>query len=403
MKATSSQTKKSNARLWWIIHQWVGLKLSILMSFVLLTGTLAVFSHEIDWLINPHMRVDRSTVEEDINWTGMASAVAQYAPNSKILSLAAPIDRGFSASSVIMTANGRYVRLYIHPRSGEVLGEASGINVESALRHLHRNLFLPTRPGMLIVSSLSFLLAVSLATSFVVYKKWWRGFFKPIRMRDARTMFGDLHRLAGLWALWFTLLMTLTGFWYLIETLGFDAPPKPHLWKAGVETTAHESAAALPAVLAAARNAHPELRIKNIQFASKGSDFFIFQGQYKAALVGPSANRVWVTAETGTAELITDGRDMNIHQRIAEMADPLHYGGFGGVWTKIIWFVFGLFMTFLSVSGVAIYALRLLRAERRAPNTRNLTGAFLRGASFYAWPTLALVLLSFILLIRAIF
>lgn len=402
MKDKATPIRKSNARLWWIVHQWVGLKLSILMSFVLLTGTLAVFSHEIDWLLKPHMRVDHTTVEENVNWVAMASAVAEHAPDSKILSLIAPIDRGFSASAVILEPNGQYVSLFVHPASGEVRGVGSGISAVSVLRHLHRNLFLPTRPGMLIVSSLSLLLAISLASSFVVYKKWWRGFFKPVRMRNARTMFGDLHRLAGLWTFWFTLLMALTGVWYLVETLGFDAPPGPHLWKAGIETTALESASALPAVLATAREAHPDFRIENIQFANEGSGAFLFQGQYRAVLVGHSANRIWVTAETRKVDLITDGRNMNVHQRIAEMADPLHFGNFGGVWTKIIWFVFGAFMTFLSVSGVAIYALRLLKAEQKAPSAGNLASAFLRGVSFYVWPTLGLVVLSFILLIRAL-
>ncbi|HEU5145104.1 MAG TPA: PepSY domain-containing protein, partial [Chryseosolibacter sp.] len=38
------------------IHGWVGMKLSILFFIVCFSGTLAVFSHEMDWLINPAMR-----------------------------------------------------------------------------------------------------------------------------------------------------------------------------------------------------------------------------------------------------------------------------------------------------------------------------------------------------------
>ncbi len=39
-------------RVWLDLHRWVGLKLSILLSFVLITGTLATVSHEIDWLLD---------------------------------------------------------------------------------------------------------------------------------------------------------------------------------------------------------------------------------------------------------------------------------------------------------------------------------------------------------------
>ncbi|MDX5331144.1 MAG: PepSY domain-containing protein, partial [Caulobacteraceae bacterium] len=46
-------SRKKASRIWWEVHQWVGLKFSILLSFILLTGTLATLSHEIDWLLRP--------------------------------------------------------------------------------------------------------------------------------------------------------------------------------------------------------------------------------------------------------------------------------------------------------------------------------------------------------------
>ena len=46
------------------------------------------------------------------------------------------------------------------------------------------------------------------------------------------------------------------------------------------------------------------------------------------------------------------------------MADPLHFGTFGGYWTKVTWFVFGVGLTALSLSGVVIYGLRIARETR---------------------------------------
>lgn len=51
---------------WLKVHSWVGFKVSILLCFVLITGTLAVLSHEIDWLTNPAMRISPSSVNEII-------------------------------------------------------------------------------------------------------------------------------------------------------------------------------------------------------------------------------------------------------------------------------------------------------------------------------------------------
>ena len=82
---------------------------------------------------------------------------------------------------------------------------------------------LPTKIGIPIVCSLALLLAASLVSGIVTYKKWWRGFFRAPRGGDGRRMTGDLHRLMGLWSLWFVALITLTGLWYLVETLGGNA------------------------------------------------------------------------------------------------------------------------------------------------------------------------------------
>ena len=49
------------ARIWWVVHQWTGLKLSLFMTFILFTGTLAVLSAEIDWVLQPSLRVAPSS------------------------------------------------------------------------------------------------------------------------------------------------------------------------------------------------------------------------------------------------------------------------------------------------------------------------------------------------------
>ena len=40
------------------LHVWVGFQLAALVSLVLITGTFAVISNEIDWLLRPELRVD---------------------------------------------------------------------------------------------------------------------------------------------------------------------------------------------------------------------------------------------------------------------------------------------------------------------------------------------------------
>ena len=99
-------------------------------------------------------------------------------------------------------------------------------------------------------------------------------------------------------------------------------------------------------------------------------------------LVRERANVAWTDAVTGKVLLTTDGRALTAHQRLSEMADPLHFGTFGGIWTKLVWFAFGLVLTALAVSGVAVYALRLSR-EGGSGWLRAW-----RGMGFWRWPAL---------------
>jgi uncharacterized iron-regulated membrane protein len=390
--------KKKSSRLWWEVHQWAGMKFSILLSFILLTGTLATLSHEIDWLLRPAMRVDPATVGTEVNWAAVAQTAAEAAGAGRVISLEGPIDPWFAAAAILEAPDGGLSFVYAHPTTGALQGHGHWVSAQRILRNMHRHLMMPVAIGVPIVSALSFLMAVSLVTSFVVYKKWWRGFFKPIRLNDLRTALGDFHRLAGLWSLWFVLLMILTGLWYLAEEMAFRAPNLP---SAKVEASAEDMvglAARLPQTLAAARGANPDLRIERIMFPTAKSGALVLHGQDEAILVRARANAVWTQAETGAVVLTTDGGDLNLHQRLSEAADPLHFGTWGGLTTKIIWFVFGLALTGLSVSGVAIYALRLIRAERRPKRWGPALAVSWAGMGLWRWPALILVIIGLLLI-----
>ncbi|MEW5687335.1 MAG: PepSY-associated TM helix domain-containing protein [Pseudomonadota bacterium] len=398
LAAPVARKPRKASRIWWAVHQWVGLKLAIFMSFIFLTGTIAVFSNEIDWLLRPAMRVDAATVSGPVAWPAIAEAVARREPGARITRIEGPPDRGFAAAAVIERPSGALAFVYAHPTTGVVQGEGHWVGAKRIFRNMHRHLFLPVKWGVPIVSSLALLLLVSLATSFVVYKKWWRGFLKPIRMTDARTAFGDFHRLAGLWSLWFVVLMILTGVWYLAESTGLQAPPGPRAKVAAVKLPPAEIAARLAPGLAAARAAYPDLRVEAVIFPTAKSGAFVFHGQDRAILVRPRVNTVWTDASTGAARLVTDGRDLSVHQRISEAADPLHFGTWGGLPTKVVWFVFGALLTGLSVSGVAIYGLRLLKAERQPGRFAGVVAKAWIGMGWWRWPALGLVITAFALL-----
>jgi uncharacterized iron-regulated membrane protein len=384
------------ARLWWLVHQWAGLKLAILLTFVFATGTLAVLSHEIDWLLQPDLRVSPSSVDGEPRWDAIAAAAAAHPAGAAIRSIDAPVASAFAAQVQIIRPDGSRGFLYAHPATGVIQGVGPWVGAQRILRNMHRHLNLPLNIGVPLVSILSVLMLASLISSVVVYKRWWRGFFKAVRWRDARTAWGDVHRLAGLWSLWFVALIALTGLWYLAESLGLDAPPAIKA-KAEQVIPDHEVVARFPASLAAARAAFPELAIRRIVFPAESGQAFRFEGDASAILVRPRANAVWTDPASGQVLASGRGEQLSVHQRISEAADPLHFGTFAGYWSKLPWFLFGCLLTLLCVSGVTIFALRLSRRPLSAARQERPLRVAWIGMGRWKWLATALVAVGLLL------
>lgn len=362
------------------------------MAFVFLTGTLATISQELDWIIHPALRVSPQEAPT-ASWGRWFDAARQALPGSEIEEVAAPVGRGYAVEVTASDADGDRHMVYINPWSATVQGIGSGMTARRALRQLHRHLMLPGAIGLPIVGALSIPLLVLLVTAIPVYKKWWRGFLRwprPMkRAGDGRRYMGDLHRLAGLWSLWFVALMGLTGLWYLAEWAGADAPdiisPPP---SASHGTLSQDS---IDAIVGTARYAMPDLAIKSIALDKDGISI---QGQATALLVRDRANVVHFDGPMQTIVAIARGEGLSGHQRISEAADPLHFGNWGGLPSRLLWFLFGSLLTTLAGTGALIYALRLQREMRW-----GLARGMWRGMGMMAMPCTALIVIALLVLV----
>lgn len=356
---------------WLSIHRWVGLKLSILISFVMITGTLAVVSHEIDWLLDPARRVAVSDAPDQLDWDAVFRTARDARPDWTLVRMYAPLDPWHAAEIHGFNRSGEIRRLLIHPSTFELLGERAWFNAQRLFRDAHRRLMIPTRHGIIIVSSLSLLLVLSIISGLFVYKKFWRGFFKMPRTRDSRTLWGDLHRLGGIWSLWFTVLIALTSVFYLVESLGGRAAPFDMPEIAAPQPSAQLS---LTELAASAQQQLPDYKITSVALPQFSDEPIAFFGQSEAILVRERANFVRFDSQTGALLGAYNAVNSGAWQRIAEAADPLHFGTFGGIWTKLLYFVFGCILSALSLSGVYIYSIRLRNAAQRQA-ARSITSA----------------------------
>ena len=117
----------------------------------------------------------------------------------------------------------------------------------------------------------------------------------------------------------------------------------------------------------------PGLQVRRILFPFFSEDPLIIQGDLTATLVRPRANGVYIDPLNLKTLGSYRGEDLNFHTRISEAADPLHFGNFGGITSKIIWFIFGFFMTSMALTGAVIYTKRL--GDKIKPTEELPTGS----------------------------
>ena len=352
--------------IWFKVHSYVGFKLSILLSFILITGTLAVFSYELDWATNSAMRVSPESAHR-MDWQRVYQQLYETRSDSAVQSLSAPRDPWFAAEAVHKTSSEKLQRLFFHPVSGEYQGTGRWYNWQRFFRMTHRHLMMPKTLGVSIVGLLGVLLMVSLVTSLVVYKNWWRGFWRIPRRSHRQLFWADMHRLMGVWSLWFMFIIAATGVWYLAENWGLNAtyPKRPKATsEPAIAAAILPSPARFSKMLKLTAEHYPDLQIQRVNFPQKSGQAVVFQGDTSAVLVRHRVNAIAFDPVTGAMLSLIRGDDMSPHVRLSEAADPLHFGTFGGLPTRILYFLFGAILSVLAVSGTYLYGIRIAKSNK---------------------------------------
>lgn len=368
-------------KLWFTLHGWVGVQLGVLLFVVMFSGTLATVAHELDWLLNPALRV--TPQERTVSYGRILEAVRQAYPQRRVSFIQAPLGPRFAAEvwaeqpgAEDFTATIR--RVYVNPYTGEVQGDTGWFNLQRTLRNFHMMLSLPAL-GIYVVSLFGFALLLSVVTALLFYKRWWRRFLVLRADRGRRVLWSDLHRLGGLWSLWFTLLIAVTGIWYFIEMGLFDAGvglqdiPDPYPAAVVASAPPHDEPPGLDALLARARQAYPGLRIAGIRLPESPDQAVDVSGHGAAWLVRSRANRVFLDPRDGAVLAVYRGEELPLAYRWVHTADPLHFGDFGGLASKLVWFGFGLIGSGLSLTGTWLWYRR--QCSRQPAGSRRSAAA----------------------------
>jgi len=199
-----------------------------------------------------------------------------------------------------------------------------------------------------------------------------------------RTVTGDLHRLGAVWSLPFALIIAVTSIWYFVERDAVSwetAPPVAQPLRS------QPDGATIDRWVATAQSAMPGLKVTGVALPWGDGDPVVVQGEWKAWLVRERTNAAFIDPVSGKLLGLRVAHEMAGTERWVHTADPLHFGNFGGLATKLLWVLFGLALTGLAATGAVIHGKRIAGMA-----AAGIAGSWRAGVGWALIPTLLLII-----------
>lgn len=357
------------------IHGWSGLNLGFLLFVICLSGTVATLSYEWDWLLDEDIRpvVPPDDSARKIPLAEVYDLVQSRYPHG-VISVIREAPERYLATQVFLKDNDLgNVSVYVDPYASRILAVRDRLNIKNFFRIFHKQLFiLPTRftfNGVLITGLFGFSLLLTVLAGFILLGSRLKNLLRLRVRKGLRVFLSDWHRSTGLWALLFSVLFASTGIWYWLEK-ATSISEVELVQDNQVQYRNRGPVLPPPDVnryVESAVSAIPGLDVKALLFSTEaGAPVHVF-GQAEAVLVRDAANYVALDPYSGDVLSVRDATDLGALDRWLHTVDPVHFGNFGGLWAKLIWFFFGFLLTVSIPVGMFLWFKRVsLRADGAA-------------------------------------
>ena len=380
--------------IWLKIHVYLALVAGFFFALIGLTGSISVYREELDELLNPQLVIEQSAGKRQ-SLDKIMSAVQTAHPNRYgSWTMEMPMSPNDMITVWFDKPRETFFDLYaplmvsVNPYTAEVITSRFwGQTMVTWLLDLHTQLRLD-RFGWNIVACLGLLLMVSIGTGVYL---WWpglRGIGNALRIhRDAgmiRLAF-DLHRLIGLLSAAVLLLLAFTGF-----NLSY-----PALLETLVGSSGMEHGETGRTILSTARpNNHP-VGLESAEFVARGpfpkaelrrvttpaGDSGIYRINLRQ---GSEINRrhpyttVWVDRWSGQIKDVRNPSGFSSGEVFTTWIWPMHTGEAFGSVGRLLWFITGISLFVLYVSGLLRWLHRHGKIKDREVNFSELRPLFYR-------------------------
>lgn len=345
------------------IHSWLGLITGFFLLLLGLSGSLLVFKKELDSLLyKPLLTVKPQS--QPLPLDSLYKIVVKHYPNLDGMAWnnpAAPTDHSYQFR--LYLNDSRLISydlglININQYTGKILRHGRSDDLEVGwvewLYQFHFSFHLGV-PGAASVALFGISMLISVLTGVVIFRKFiWKAITFQLRFnrKNWRTVSSGLHRITGVWALIFNVVILFTGFW--LNLFAFEK----ETWQRKMAPTPPNTSvkASLDSLYAQALKKMPDLVPDYVYLPTQPGRTFMVRGilknQNPLFAVG---NSIQFDAQTGHFLRQTTFRDLSFWQQVQAAFYPLHVGNFGGIVLKIFYVIIGLTPGLLSITGFLLW------------------------------------------------
>lgn len=346
----------------WRTHSVLGLIAGLGLLVIGLTGSVLMFSKEIDGALHPEVvRVQPPEGNERLAMDELVARMASAFPGHRLMGWV-PGEDAHSSDRVWLKLPGdeHWLAAAIDPYTGKILSRPaeSGSTFTGWILELHYTL-LADHVGLALVGIFALCLFLLGLSGLWLYRDFFRNFFRLRWRSSTRILFSDLHKFVGINSVVFNLILGFTGAWWnLTHVIGHlveeEAPagsaevaevgPPPSEW------------ASLDSMLGDASARIDGFEANYIGLPNAPENAFFLYGRHGGAGVLRSPHGSMVSYEsTGDFREATDVREASLWAQFLDTFVPLHFGTFGGWPIRILWSLGGLAPGTLAVTGFVLW------------------------------------------------
>ena len=397
---------KENKKLW-AIHSWVGLYAGVIIAFLSITGAAALFKTELDHLLNPHLK---TTVPKGskVAMTPVIEKVKALHPDKVLFEVEMPGSEKGTWNIRLMPHKQERLfpvlwEVFVNPYSGEILGERNYYKTfQYYLRNIHVR-FYEGFFGRQIVGLAGIALLISTVTGFLIYGQFMKKqFFGVIRKKNLRVSQADYHKMIGMLALVFNLMIAITGAWlglqaYLQKWLNIE---RPNTFEIVEKPYSKEEDIAIKldfdSVYHASRTHFPQLIPKLIRPSTNGDGVVELLGDVPRQVYERNSNRLLLSKNDYQPVFIYNISHDNAGAKLFYVQESLHFGDYGGLALKLLYCVLSLTSGFLAISGFVVYLERTKKKRATRPGFTELRPMLVRWTVGMIGACIFIAILSFI-------